>query len=50
MRGLDARLKRLEKEQADASGFVVLFGDDPVPENLPPGTRIFRFCEEDKGL
>jgi hypothetical protein len=46
MTSIDARLRALEKVlDEDALAVVVLFGEDPVPEDLPSSTTVLRFDE-----
>ena len=51
MKGIDARLTTLErKAKGEGPAVVILFGDDPVPDNVTERTTVLRFDEEDRGL
>lgn len=43
MASIESRLRKLEQQQEEGQALVVLFGDDPLPPNLSPKARIFRF-------
>jgi hypothetical protein len=48
MPSIEERLRRLEKQRKDGQCFVVLFGDDPAPDDLPTNAIVVRFNEEDR--
>lgn len=50
MPSIESRLRKLENQLEDGQRLVCLFGDDPVPENLPANAMVVRFEEEDRGL
>jgi len=46
MTSIDARLRALEEAlNEDMPAVVLLFGEDPVPANLPSSTTVLRFDE-----
>jgi len=50
MRDLEARLRKLEATVEETGPkLVVLFGDDPMPEDVTERTMVVRFDEEDRG-
>ena len=51
MSKLESRLAKLEGKAAqEGPAVVVLFGDDPVPDDATERTVILRFEEQDRGL
>ena len=51
MNDLRRRISALEKAQEpNGRPVVAAFGDDPIPDGLPPNTVAVRFDEQDRHL
>ena len=49
--GIMTRVSRLEDRiRPEGPKVVILFGDDPVPDDVTKKTQVLRFDEEDRGL
>lgn len=50
MTDLSARVERILKRLRNSRRILVLFGDDPEPEDITPETTVIRFDEQDREL